>query len=706
MAPSVCYCHCSTRRPGLFCVCQVGIHLGGEVTRRAIVSLVGALSLSLLFAPAIAGPAQAASGQFKIAVNPSGEVYNNEDVSLAADFPTGKYDEGTYGNYPYLSVFASADGTTFEKVAPGAKSDKAGKLTLTYNVGTAKSWAKVCNDKDKPNGQSGKLFNDKTKEYCTNAVEFTPVEPPPSSATLTVNPDGKSATATFEGGAKKSGQAANLQIKTIETKMTGEVLAGKSSWKTIASGKQDANGVVKFTISDPYEVAHEYRAVSGKFNSDSVTLDQAALNSSLGKKATGVPQVHFNTNEQAKVNTRDRYFEGRFVMLQADKNAQYTECASATVNKKDKPLLGALKGRGNYSWTFPKKGFTLKLDDKMDLCGMGANKKWALVSNHYDKSLLRNSVASYVGSKLTNLGFTPEARPVDFWMNGVYQGSYVLTERVSSDPDTRVPYKGADDQTVYDNDPASTPGFILEWDFRKDNDTNIKVNSRGYVGVKDPEFEYDKITGVKDEKESISKAQVTYITNYLKDCDNKLFGADFKHATKGWRSCIDEASAVDYYIAQELMKPVDGNMWASVYMYKLANGKLKMGPMWDYDLAAGSANRAGGAVNPTGFYLRNVIKTSAKQSDKTWFNRLNEDPAFKSAVRARWNSVYNDLKGSDAHLATQSSKISSSASENFKKWDVKRKDSKVQIVKGSWSAEVSYLRSWMKSRITWMNANL
>ena len=110
-------------------------------------------------------------------------------------------------------------------------------------------------------------------------------------------------------------------------------------------------------------------------------------------------------------------------------------------------------------------------------------------------------------------------------------------------------------------------------------------------------------------------------------------GSNFTSPTSGWRNYIDEASAVDYYIAMEFMKPVDGNMWASVYMYKPRSGKLKFGPMWDFDLAAGSANRAGNVVSSSSFYLRNPLGVSAMQSSKTWFNRLNEDSS--SGPRSR-----------------------------------------------------------------------
>jgi len=151
------------------------------------------------------------------------------------------------------------------------------------------------------------------------------------------------------------------------------------------------------------------------------------------------------------------------------------------------------------------------------------------------------------------------------------------------------------------------------------------------------------------------------------------------------------------------MKPVDGNMWASVYMYKARNGKLSFGPMWDYDLAAGSADRAGNTKGATGWYLKNKVNTTAKQSSSTWFNRLNDDPDFQKAVRARWNVVYPQLKTNDAFLGTQRDVIKKSADANFAKWSVHEHISSAQVVKGSWSKEVSYLRGWLKDRISWMN---
>lgn len=674
--------------------------------RRIIATLVAVLGISLLIAPASAGPAQAAAGKAIFTVAPPSTVYNNQDVNFTVDFPTGTYDEGTWGNYPYLAIWKSTDGTNFSQVAPGVKSTtSAGVLAMTYNVGTDNSWIKVCNDTAKPSGQAGTLYNDGTSQICTGVVPFDPQVPPPSGAVLQIASTGKGATATFTPA--KSGQSASLQILTIVTTNTREVTS--ATWKTIATASQNSSGVASFSISNPYEVKHSYRAISG--TSPQVVSNLIDFAAPVGAKSTGLPQLYFNTNEQAAVDTRTRYFEGDFSMTAGN------GCAAVSTIPKS-----TMKGRGNYSWSFAKKSFTLKIDKATDLCGLGRDKKWAVVANHYDKSLLRNTVAMELGKKFTNLAWTPKTKPVDFWMNGSYRGSYILIERVSIDPgdptktnDTpriNIPELKsagqrlsagslAGDPTHVNNQlPNITGGYVLEWDFRKGADYNITAGSRGYVGIKDPEKDLDEAGNVTDA--SITQQQLDYINKYVDDTDAALFGSNFTSSTSGWRKYIDEASAVDYYLAMEFMKPIDGNMWASVYMYKQRDGKLFFGPLWDFDMSSGSANRAGNAMSPSYWYLRNVLDISAKQSTKTWFNRLNEDASFRSKVAARWNQLYPNLSMS-SFIDQQKSILSASAAENWKVWSHSERLSSSQVIKSSWSADVDYLKSWMSSRRSWLN---
>jgi len=636
-----------------------------------------------------------------IAVTPtSGQVAVNEVVSIKVDFPTS----GTgYSNFPLLTL--QHDGGTGAWVAVAGQTEKkstsAGIYTFSYPV---------------PVTEKVRVVAKETATYAADTLtpvkQFTVV---PSSAVLDAIPaDGKSATAHFTP--ISSGRATQLQVQEIYTSETSETdavlpLPPKKGdyvgpWKTIASSTQNSVGNTTFSISNPLEVKHKYRAVSG------ATSNEVQFASPLPSKSTGLPQLHFNTYEGDTVNSRTRYFEGEFVMKGGSKVPECAEVAPITKS--------TMKGRGNYSWSFEKKGYTLKIDKKTNLCGMGISKKWALIANHYDKSLMRNMVAYNIGQKFTNLAWTPKTKPVDFYMNGSYLGTYMLVERIAIQGSVTNAYEDpantysprvdidelkADGQTTNpahpnNTDPNITGGYVLEWDFRKGADYNPTVGSRGYVGVKDPENDLDREGKVTNQ--GISSQQKTYINKYVDEADAALFGSKFTSTTSGWRKYIDEDSAVDYYLAMELLKPVDGNMWASVYMYKPRGGKLEFGPMWDFDLGLGSANRAGNVAGTSGWYLRNVLNISAKQSTKTWFNRLNEDSSFRAKVAARWKVLYPSLSSS-SYIDQQKGIMAASAAENYKRWSYSKRISKYQVFKSSWSADANYVKTWMNNRRAWMN---
>ena len=523
-----------------------------------------------------------------------------------------------------------------------------------------------------------------------NAVGTAVAAPGPAGVldAIKSNSSGTQATATAHFTPAKKGQKVQLQKLTIVTTNTDEVK--KAKWKTIETDKENAAGEVTFDIDNPLEVSHSYRAVTD--DDAATTSNEVTFAASKTTKNTGLSTVYLNTNEGHSINTRKHFFEGQFSMTAS---SALPECQAVPIQSH-----AEAKGRGNYSWTFSKKSFTLKLDKKVDLCGMGKSKKWALVSSAYDKSLLRTNAAFNIGSKLTNMPWTPQAKPVDLYINGSYRGSYLLVTRITIDKD-RV---DIDELSNEPGDPPKQPnntepnisgGYLMEWDFRKGGDHNVRAGKRGWVAIDEPEDE--------DDGTGITKEQVHYINTYLDATDKALYGSSWKSDTKGWKKYIDEKSAVDYFIGTEIMKPVDGNMWASVYMYKARNGKIFFGPMWDYDLAAGSADRAGGTVKTTGWYVKNHTATTAKQASSTWFVRLNDDPDFQKAVKKRWNEVYPQLKTNDAYLGRERDVIKKSANANFDKWSVHAHISTAQVVKGSWSKEVSYLRGWLKDRISWMN---
>ena len=91
--------------------------------------------------------------------------------------------------------------------------------------------------------------------------------------------------------------------------------------------------------------------------------------------------------------------------------------------------LEFIRGRGNSTWRAPKKPYKIKLDDRANLFGMGANRHWVLIANYYDTSLTVDRMIGWLGDQM-GFDFTPRGVPVDLFMNGQYYGSYLLMEEV------------------------------------------------------------------------------------------------------------------------------------------------------------------------------------------------------------------------------------------------------------------------------------
>ncbi len=534
---------------------------------------------------------------------------------------------------------------------------------------------------------------------ATDTVKITVA----SAGTLTAANSGTSAVFTANFGSANSGKSVQFQKQTIVTSTTSEVTA--ASWVSIGSATANGSGVAKLTVANPLEVEHSYRAVINPTSATPLLSDvvkYAAPHAAMSP-ATGLATVYIDTNEGASIANTTDYWEGRMTITAATKAAGTTSTACATSTN----LLMKVSGRGNYTWTLDKKPYKIGLDKKVNLCGMGTAKKWALIANHYDRSLLRNTAAMKMGQGLSNLAFTPDSVPVDVYVNGTYQGAYTLMERVNvgegrvanGENQLKDNQGGANDSA-----PAVTGTYLLEWDFRAGGDHNVTVGDSGIIAINEPENE--------DDGSGITAAQISYITKYLNDADKAVFASNFADPANGWRKYIDEKSLIDWYIVQELTKNLDSNLYTSCIMYKTRDtastpGKLYFGPIWDFDTSMGSALYPANQGTTSGWYLRNEnANIEAKMTSETWINRIFTDTTFAANVKARWKQVYSSLQGSDAFIATQSGLISTSATANFGKWNVSERFEDEQVIKGSWSAEVTYLRDWLKARLTWMNGQL
>jgi hypothetical protein len=339
-----------------------------------------------------------------------------------------------------------------------------------------------------------------------------------------------------------------------------------------------------------------------------------------------------------------------------------------------------IKGRGNTTWGMPKKPYSLKLAQKTSLLGMSEHKRWALLANYSDKTLLRTETAFELGYKFDNLAWTPHSVQVDLYLNGKYRGVYQLTEQIKIDTNR------VNIDEIKKKNPSD--GYILEIDVRKGEVFNF-TTTRGVVfccSAPDEDLD-DIISG-----DTISLFEK--IKNDVQRVEDVLYSDNFKDSDEGYRKYMDVGSFVDWYFVNEITKNNDAVFFSSVYMYyDPEKGKYCMGPIWDFDIALGNVNYNDND-NPEGFWVK----------DSTWISRLFEDPYFVTLVKNRWNEKRAAVNGIFQYIDDRVVYLNSAQDYNFKKWKIlERFVWPNAVVTGTYEAEIAYMKSWLTTRLNWLD---
>lgn len=131
---------------------------------------------------------------------------------------------------------------------------------------------------------------------------------------------------------------------------------------------------------------------------------------------TGLPIVVINTPNRKMIPSKheDWMENTQLTIYNPDLTIDYQESIS-------------IRGRGNSTWNFPKKPYALKLDEKASILGMPKHKRWVLLANWLDRTMMRNSAAFYI-SEQTDLAWTPRGEFVEVVLNGRHKGNYYLCE--------------------------------------------------------------------------------------------------------------------------------------------------------------------------------------------------------------------------------------------------------------------------------------
>jgi hypothetical protein len=325
-----------------------------------------------------------------------------------------------------------------------------------------------------------------------------------------------------------------------------------------------------------------------------------------------------------------------------------------------------IRGRGNSTWTWAKKPYKIKLAEDAALLGTEPRDEWVLLANYADRAALRTYLAMSLGAQ-TRLAFTPRTRFVDVVLNGTPVGLYLLTDQVE---------QGTERVDLPDH------GFLLEINrrFRDQGERGFWSDHRMPVSFKDP-----------DEPNRVQRARVRGAVNRF---EKALYGKDFTDPDLGYARHIDLESFIDWYLMEELFKNQDSDFTTSVHFTWTPGGDITMGPLWDFDLSAGT--KWNDVSYPAGYYTR--------YHARHWINRMFDDPAFTRAVKARWAELRPAVDAMIAEIPAAANVIRTSALTNWALWP-QTTESELQgsIHADSFDGEVAFLSNWLSNRALWMS---
>ena len=472
-------------------------------------------------------------------------------------------------------------------------------------------------------------------------------------------------------------------------------------------GENLVNGVTSIDASSPVTLTVR----NGSFGKNYV----------LTARNTGLPVVRITTPvdegiTQARIEADDdheTWYDGATIHIE---NADGSLDLHATTE---------IKGRGNASWTYDKRPFALRLKSKAKVLGMKKHKRWILLANWKDRTLLRNDAAFWL-SKKSGLPYTVNGYFVELEFNGIPRGNYYLCEQIKID-ENRVNITKVKDEEVGSTDPYIITGpYLMEIDNNYDEQYKFKSGFYGKTSHNGTFTPYGLKYMFKEPDEDIPIEAQNYMKNLIVNMEALI--KKIPDQNYGYRYYLDMDSAIWFMFVNELTGNGDffntdssdqNSQWYgphSTYLYKDRDkedgtvSKVFMGPVWDFDYKTFISELTTTSWNGSTQTEQRSTKWVGANSEYYYYYFLCKDPVFRARMLSLWETYKGIItpKAFNDYIDSMEAYLTLSEEINTKMWGVK--DGKDQKQNGdyneSFHGAIDLMKTAFAEKRAFMDANL
>ncbi len=408
----------------------------------------------------------------------------------------------------------------------------------------------------------------------------------------------------------------------------------------------------------------EYKILGLEFYGDAGPGDDSRL-----AQLTNLPTVVIHTKDGQAPYDKEHEIECYISIISDD--GRTLLCDSATIRE-----------RGNASRGFPKKPYRIKFAHKHRVLNAPANaKKWTLINNYGDKTLMRNQLAFEL-SRRFGMPYTPFCAYADVVLNGDYKGCYQLCDQI----EVRKNRVEVTEMTPRDNSGENLSGGYL-------------IEADAYAGEEPVMFWSDYGTPVtikSPDEDSITTEQYDYIAQQYNAMEEE------------WKQHLDLNTFLRHFLVGEVSGNTD-TYWSMYFYKRRSNDTLYAGPCWDFDLAFDNDNRTYHVYDRSDYIYRSGGSTvgylQTIVDDIVVYN-----PSSRQQLQALWAQLRRSGFTEEAmldYIDAQAEMLDHSQRLNFIRWPIlSQYVHQNPRARGSYQAEVDNIRNYIKKRIPWMDRKL